>query len=142
MQESKCPAIKTDTYIDKCLTKLQKFIKETHSKDKYIFWPDLASCHYSKKTQAWLEDKKIKCVPKAANPPNIPKARPIEDFWALLCHKVYKDGWEAKTNQQLINRIRSSVKKIDISVVQNMIWGIKHKLRLVEDNGPLILYKK
>lgn len=45
-------------------------------------WSDLASYNYAKETTKWLEDKHIPFVPKSANPPNIPKARPIEDFWA------------------------------------------------------------
>ena len=39
------------------------------------------------------------------NPPNVPKARPIEDFWGILAQKVYEGGWEAKNKEQLKDRI-------------------------------------
>lgn len=141
IQDSQMSAIKSDTYISKCLTKLDKFINTKHLRDEIIFWPDLASCHYSKNTQDWLAMKKINFVPKHVNPPNIPKARPVEDFWNLLCQEVYKDGWEANSNEQLKTRIKNCVKKVDMEVVQAMIRGIKSKLRKIEDNGPLVLYK-
>ena len=57
--------------------------------DKIIFWPGLASYHYAKITRNWLEANNIQFVPKNDNPPNIPQARPIEDFWALLSRKVW-----------------------------------------------------
>lgn len=142
IQDSKAPAINCDTYINKCLTLLKRFIDEKHANDNIIFWPDLASSHYARKTTDWLKDKNIPFVPKKVNPPNIPKARPIEDFWSLLCQQVYKNGWSAQSTDQLIKRIRFCVKKVDMTIVQEMIKGVKGKLRKIEDNGPLSLYKK
>ena len=46
----------------------------------YIFWPDLARCHYFRQTVAWM-DENVNFVPKEINPPNVPQARPIENFW-------------------------------------------------------------
>ena len=46
-------------------------------------------------------DENDKFVPKDINPPNVPQARPIENFWGCLAQKVYEGGWEAKTEQQL-----------------------------------------
>lgn len=141
IQDSKAPAIKATTYISKCLSKLDKFIKEKHPNEDSIFWPDLASSHYAKITLDWLKEKNINFVPKHANPPNVPKARPIEDFWSLLCQQVYSKGWEAKTTDQLIARIKLCVKKVDLEAVQVMIGSIKSKLRQIEEKGPLSLYK-
>ena len=76
-----------------------------------------------------------------ANPPNIPKARPVEDFWTLLTMEVYKNGWEAQTSQQLVRRIKLCLRKVDQHVVQRMILDVPRKLRLIEDKGPLVLYK-
>lgn len=49
----------------------------------------------------------VNFVDKGINPPNVPQARPIENFWGWLVQKVYEGGWEAKTEQQLIRRIES-----------------------------------
>ena len=82
------------------------FIQEHHRDEKYVFWPDLASSHYAKMVINWLEEKKIPIVPKAMNPANLPEARTIEDFWAILKRDVYMDGWAADNLRQLETRIR------------------------------------
>jgi transposase len=129
-------SINAETYIQKCLPKLLNFINTYHNNDKYVFWPDLASSHYAEKTIEWLNNENIHFVPKSSNPPNVPKARPIEDFWSILSNKVYEGGWEAKNQQQLTNRIKSKLKQIDLNIVQAMICDIRKKLRKIEDKGP------
>jgi hypothetical protein len=132
---TKGPAITTDVYINKCLNKLLLFIEAHHAHDEYVFWPDLASSHYANKTTKWLCQHKVKFIPKQVNPPNIPKARPIEDFWSVFSNKVYEGGWEAKTELQLKRRINQKIKKKDIKVVQRMMTTIRTKLRKIEDKG-------
>lgn len=132
-------SINSEVYRTKCLPKLVPFIEKHHKNDKIIFWPDLASSHYARDTIKWLEDKKIPFVPKTANPPNVPKARPIEDFWALLSRIVYDKGWEAKNQQELRKKIFKSIKKVDLNVVQKMMAGVKAKLRKMEEGGPLAI---
>lgn len=131
------PAVNADVYITKCLPKLKSFIDLHHSNDNYIFWPDLASSHYAKKTLAWLNDQNIPFVPKKDNPPNVPQARPIENFWGILSRLVYDGGWEAKTESQLIGRIKRKLREVDQDVVQAMMKSIRPMLRKIEENGPL-----
>jgi len=78
----------------------------------------------------------INFVPKQTNPPKLPKARPIEDFWPMLADKVYEGGWEAKSELQLKRRICQKIKQIDIDVLQQMVDKIRTKLRKVEDKEP------
>ena len=65
-------AVDKDVYISKCLVKL-KFISKAHKNDEIVFWPDLASAHYSKKVQDYLKGKNIEYVPRDKNPANAPK---------------------------------------------------------------------
>lgn len=129
-------ALNSQGYIENCLSKLLQFVQEHHAEDD-MFWPDLASCHYSRDTQNWLRQHRIPFVPKNANPPNLPQARPIEDFWALLSRKVYHRGWEAQNEQQLRRRIFEKLREIDLNSVQGLMRDIRRKLRLVEEYGPL-----
>ena len=32
---------------------------------------------------------------------NVTQARPIENLWGILAHKVYEGGWQARTQQEL-----------------------------------------
>ena len=92
-----------DIYINECLAKrLLPFIREHHPDSNYIFWPDLAGCHHSKQTvnkqTAWM-DENFKSLPKEINPPNVPQARLIENFWGCLAQKVYEGVCKAVTEQ-------------------------------------------
>ncbi|RNA20036.1 glucosylceramidase 4, partial [Brachionus plicatilis] len=65
------------------------FIKKQHSDGNCKFWPDLASSHYANTVINYLIDQNIKIVQKFENTANVPKVRPIEDFWSILKGKVY-----------------------------------------------------
>ena len=90
---SKSVAENTDIYINECLQpKLQLFIHKHQGDFNDLFWPDLAGAHYSNETVAWAEEN-VDFVEKTSNPPNVPQARPIENLWGILPHKVYERGW-------------------------------------------------
>jgi len=58
------------------------------NKRKILFWPDMASCHYTSEVKECFESESIEFVEKAENAPNISEAHPIERFWAL-CKREY-----------------------------------------------------
>jgi hypothetical protein len=120
-------------YIEKFLPKLLTFITEHHQDDKYIFWADLTISHYVKTTIEWLNQQKIPFVPRCINPPNVPKARPIEDFWSILADKVYNGGWRVMNERKLVNKIKAQLKKIGLKLVQTRMKGAREKLRKIED---------
>jgi hypothetical protein len=60
---------------------------------------------------------------------------PIEDFFGQLSSILYKDEWAAKNVEELKKRIKSSIKKIDFTTVQNNFLAISN-LRKCTDNGP------
>ncbi|XP_030752754.1 uncharacterized protein LOC115879873 [Sitophilus oryzae] len=130
-------ALNAELYIENCLPKLLQFLNTHHVDDEIIFWPDLASCHYARITRDWYEANNINFVPKVDNPPNLPQARPIEEFWAILSRKVYNNGWEAQNDEQLRRRIFRKIREIDAQVVQRMMQRVSGILRQIENNGPL-----
>lgn len=76
-------------------------------------------------------------VLKDDNPPNVPQARPIERFLAILKRAVYDGGWEAKSEQHLVGRIKRELKQIKFSVIQAIMKTIHSQQGKIEDNGPL-----
>lgn len=94
--------INANIYLTECLQKrLLPFIRD-HKLRKLptIFWPDLATSHYSKTVLNWLAEKEIKFVPKDMNPPNCPQLRPVERYWAHIKRILKNDGRAVKTAKE------------------------------------------
>ena len=67
-------------------------------------------------------------VDKKDNPANLPEARPIEDFWALVKNKVYENNWEAKNLEQLEFKTRKCLmKEMDI-IIKRTMGSVKKRL--------------
>jgi transposase len=122
-------AIRQGSYLNECLRKrLLPFINKHHKNDSILFWPDLASSHYSNQAQQFLKDNNINYVRRHQNPPNVPQVRPIETIWSLLEKKVYEGAWEAKSLDQLARRIILKAKELDQDMVTHMILDVRGKL--------------
>lgn len=134
-----CPsheAVNAAIYQSKCIQqRLLPFIQLHHHDGQYLFWPDLASCHYAGSTLHLFERLGIHIVPKEMNPPNCPQLRPIEDFWGILKQLVYANGWCATSHHQLKRRIKFCLGKVDHDVVRRMMTGVKSRLRKARANG-------
>lgn len=128
-------AINQNTYLEIIQKRLEPFINTYYSEGGYVFWPDLASSHYAKKVQNYLAEKEIPLVPRKWNPANVPKARPIEDFWANLKADVYRGDWRAKDLKALENRIKLCLDKMKIEVVQNHCNSVKSRIDNIRRNG-------
>ena len=105
-----------------------------------MFWPDLASAHYSKETQAWMR-KNVKYVPKHLNPPNVPQTRSIEDLWGCLAQKAYDGGWEAKIEQELRRCISSKLREIHLKFVESLMKGVKSKVKYIGQHSVFLYFK-
>jgi hypothetical protein len=69
------------------------------------------------------------------NPANLPEARPVEDFGAILKRDVYKDGWTAEIVDQLESRIRYCLRKSDVKVDQELVATTHKKLNQIRRFG-------
>ena len=104
--------IRQDTYLNQCINKrLLPFIDKCHQNGNYLFWPDLASAHYSKLVQERLNEKNVPFVIRKDNSPNVSQARPIETVWTLLEQKVYENNWEAENSDVLARVIKPEIKR-------------------------------
>lgn len=72
---------------------------------------------------------------KKDNPANVPEIRPIEDFWAYLKRTVYAKAWQAKNTDQLINRIKYCLKKLNPIVVHELALATKRRIDRVRRVG-------
>ena len=131
-------AVNQKVYLEECIKKkLIPFIEEHHSEGKYVFWPDLASAHYAKSVVTYLREKKVHFVEKYDNPANLPECRPIENFWSILKGEVYKNNWQAENLDQLRNRIKYCLGKVDFNLIQSLARSIPGHVDKVRRNGVI-----
>jgi len=129
--------LKKEEYLDECITKrLIPFIDKYHNRSDVLFWPDMATIHYSGVVTQALNSNNIEFIPKDHNPPNCPQARPIEKFWAI-CKKAYsKTSITSKTTKQFTRIWR----KVSFSVAEKsahtLMARVRRVLKDIGTNGP------
>ncbi len=129
-------AINAKTYSKYCIIKrLVPFLREKHADNNYLFWLDLASSHYAKKTLETFKQHDVRFVPKDMNPPNVPQLRPIEDLWAQIKQKVYENDWSTDSIPKLILRIKQKLKEFSSSMRQSYMSDILTRIRIAADQG-------
>ena len=68
-------------YLQRCIKSvLVPFIIQHHRKKDILYWPDMATSHYTKEVIEYLRLQNIEFIPKSDNAPNVPQARGIEKF--------------------------------------------------------------
>ena len=126
--------INTELYIKECLQKrLLPFIQQ-HEVSTF-FWPDLASCHYSKSAIEWYENNNVVFVPKEANPPNCPELRPIERYWALVKRELKSTKKVTDNVKNFSQKWKLSSKKIAESTIETLMEGIPDKVKQFIQNN-------
>ena len=114
----------TEIYL-KCLEKhLLPFLKDHEA----LFWPDLASFHYSNKSLEWYEANNVNIVPREANPANCPELRPIEKYWAIVKRKLRKSQKVGKTTKSFKKMWDKASESVTESVVQKLMSDLKTKV--------------
>ena len=125
-------AVNGEVYLKECIKKrLIPFINKYHRDTQTVFWPDLAPAHYYGPVLNHLRQQNVEFVPKAENPPAVPEARSIEDFWADLKRLVYQGGWTAKNIPQLKQRIKNCLRIMDPNVAMARASETHARLRKI-----------
>ncbi len=96
-----------------------------------MFWPDLACAHYAKSVQDFLQSENVTFISKNMNSANVPKVRPIVDFWGILKQKVYEEDWAARDIDQLKSRIKWALNNIDQETFLRLTEGVSRRLDIV-----------
>jgi transposase len=104
-------AINGEVYKLHCLQRrLIPFMEKNNLLHSGVFWPDKASAHYAVPVQRYLLSKQVRCIPKSANPTNVPQCRPIEQMHAEIKRRVFLDNFYPKTIEEFRARIDQVMK--------------------------------
>lgn len=120
--------VNKEIYEKECLQKRLRPFLNSHNTAP-LFWPDLASCHYANSVMKWYKDNGVNVVPRTANPANCPELRPIERYWALMKRDLSKIKQDAKNQADFKKIWNKAAKKITETTVQNLMSGVKRKVR-------------
>lgn len=106
----------SNLYIQECLQKRILPMIRSHQVP-VMFWPDFASCHYSRATMNWFEVNRVGVMPKTMNPPKCLAFRPSEKFCAIIEKKLMKNGEPVKD----INKMRQKWNKFAGEVTEELV---------------------
>lgn len=120
--------IDTANYIEECLKKrLIPFLKKHEGST--LFWPDLATAHYAKRTIEWYIVKNVNFVPKELNPPNVPELRPVERYWALVKQKLQKGREQVKTLEEFKSKWNKYSKQVTQETIITLMASVPEKVK-------------
>ena len=127
--------MRQDDYLEKCIKdRLIPFIERYHKTNQIIFWPDLATIHYSRNVQKYLKSK-FSVVNKDENPPKVPHLRPIERFWALCKSRYSKLSGYYDTPRKVSFQWKKISTEVAKTYGKNIMKKLKKKINYEAKNG-------
>lgn len=121
-------SVNSEIYMEECLKKRLLPFYRSHSSSVF-FWPDLASCHYSKKTIEWYEANSINFVKREANPPNCPELRPIERYWAITKRELRNTQKVSRDMADFKRKWSAASRKVPETTIKNLMEGVPNKVK-------------
>lgn len=97
-----------------------------------IFMQDNAPAHASKYSKEFLGAHQLNIMDW---PPNSPDLNPIENLWAIIKRKVYHDGKQYNSLEELWTAIESACQQITTSAIKNLINSVDKRLVKVLETG-------
>ena len=115
--------------------KMMPFINSNHSNVRnVVVWADAQPAFSNKNVLAYLDGKGIKHVDKEDNPGN--RVKCFSYFLNFLRNQMY-DGWHAKNEAQLANRICEYLRAIDMNVVKRLANDTEKRIGEMATSGEL-----
>lgn len=106
--------------------------------ENWIYQQDNAPIHKAKVTIAWLKRQNIRLLPWPALSPDL---NPIENLWGLLVRKVYRDGRQFRTKEELKKAIIASWNEIRDEELQKLVTSMPDRIfQVIRLNGAKTKY--
>lgn len=116
---------------------LLPFAHRLHGTD-FVFQHDNARIHTSQITKEFLSDQNINVMDWPALSPDL---NPIENLWGILSRKVYADGKQYHSVQELKKAIIKEWEAISPETLQNLIKSMPNRcIEVLKRNGAKTTY--
>lgn len=99
----------------------------------WTFQQDNAPCHASKSTKEWFERKNIRVLDWPSLSPDL---NPIENLWGTLSRRVYRNGRQFDTVEELKTAITEEWERLSIPEMQTLISSMPNRIfNVIHGNG-------
>ncbi|CAO4371152.1 unnamed protein product [Caenorhabditis nigoni] len=99
----------------------------------HIFQQDNAPIHKSNSTLAWLAAKGIKDMTWPACSPDL---NPIENLWGILARRVYKNGRQFNSVQELKDSVQEEWDRVSSVELQNLVASMPNRIcEVIRNDG-------
>lgn len=120
--------------LDQCLL---PFVHE-HRPNQFTFQHDNAPIHTSRLTKQWLVDHNIDLLDWPARSPDL---NPMENLWGILVRRIYAEGRQYDSVNELKTAINEAWESIENSILENLVHSMPNRLRkVIEAKGNVIHY--
>ena len=104
----------------------------------FVFQQDGASIHTARSTKKFLSDRKILVLPF---PPYSLDLNIIENLWGIVSHKIYGDGKEYHTSEELWECVYHTFLSISDEVIAGLYQSMTNRLiKVIENKGKRTNY--
>lgn len=109
-----------------------------HYGTDFLYQQDNASIHVSHETRAFFVENQIDVIPWPARSPDL---NPIENLWAILSSKVYANGKQYESVEELTDSILREWKAIRMEHLHHLVESMPHRcIAVIEHKGGKIDY--
>lgn len=113
-------------------------IRDVMGADNWILQQDNAAIHTAKLIKTWLKEEKITYLDWPALSPDL---NIIENVWGWLSRKVYENGRQFSSKNQLLNTIKSEWEKIPQSYIKTLYESMPNRIfDVINKNGSWTKY--
>ena len=111
---------------------LLQYMEENLDED-FIFQQNNPSIHVSEQSQEWFQQK---FIPLLQWPACSPDCNPIENLWGILASKVYANGRQFTTIQELRLCITECWNEIEVKTLQQLVKSMPSRIfEVIKRNG-------
>lgn len=100
---------------------------------QWEFQQDNASIHTAKHTKSWFNSQNMTVLDWPACSPDL---NPIENLWGIMCRKVYSNGRQYSSVQELKRSIEDAWYEIDPQIMQDLVSSMETRVyEVIQKHG-------
>ena len=106
--------------------------------DNFIFQQDNCSFHTANVVRKWLAGKNIQTLDWPSRSPDL---NPMENLWGLLVRRVYRDGRQFNSSEDLKKVLIECWEGIEVEYLQKLIESMQNRIfEVIQNNGNSTRY--